>query len=71
MSLLQGASGKTRGHRHMLESGKSQLGTQTHLFIYLFNFYASEGGQTLEWCLEWLCNLPPWRDSKCSRMGSE
>lgn len=40
MSLLQGASGKTRGYRHMLESGKSQLGTQTHLFIYLFNFYA-------------------------------
>lgn len=36
MSLLQGASGKTRGHRHMPESGISQLVTETYLFIYLF-----------------------------------
>lgn len=35
ISLFQGANGVTRGHRHMLESGKSQLGTETHLFIYV------------------------------------
>lgn len=35
-SLLQGANGKTRGKRHILEYGKSQLGIKTRLFIYLF-----------------------------------
>lgn len=34
VSLLQGANGKTRGSRHMLEYGKSQLGIKTlHLFM--------------------------------------
>lgn len=35
-SRLQGASGKTRGHRHMLESEKSQLGAETLLIYFLY-----------------------------------